>query len=129
MRGEEFHYDWETQSASNFIDETRPRNELRWYNFPKEEGEYRVDIEYTCENENAGSPFLLSSRRNQWEGEDSESSELTGVIEGTGGEFETKHLGTFKIFSPECTIVFGLRDDFRSALVKVRKLILTKLDD
>ena len=44
LRGESFRYDWETQSAYNFIDGTRPRNELRWYNFPKEEAEYVVQV-------------------------------------------------------------------------------------
>ena len=63
----------------------------------------------------------------KWETENTESSELTGVIEGTGGAFETKRLGRMTLFSPECTIVFGLKDDFRSASAKVRKLILTKL--
>ena len=38
LRGEEFGYDWETQSAFNFIDGTRPRNELRWYGFPDRRG-------------------------------------------------------------------------------------------
>jgi hypothetical protein len=128
LRGEEFGYDWETQSAYNFIDGTRPRNELRWYNFPKVEGDYLVDIEYACDDADAGSPFRLSSRRIQWEAENTESSEISGVIEGTSGKFETKHLGKMKIYSPECTIVFGLKDDFRSASVRVRKLILTKVE-
>lgn len=127
LRGEEFRYDWESQSAYNFIDGTRPRNELRWYNFPQREGEYLVDIEYACEDGQAGSPFRLSSRRIQWEAENTESSELTGVIEGTGGEFALKRIGKMKIFSPECTLVFGLKDDFRSASVKVRKLVLTRI--
>jgi len=128
LRGEEFRYDWETQSAYNFIDGTRPRNELRWYNFPPAEGEYYVDIEYACDDEQAGSPFRISSRRIQWEAENTESSELAGVIEGTGGAFAITRLGKMKIFSPECTIVFGLKDDFRSASVKVRKLVLTRIE-
>jgi alpha-L-fucosidase len=128
MRGEEFRYDWETQSASNFIDGTRPRNELRWLNYPKEEGEYQVDIEYACDDAKAGSPFVLSSHRDQWMKESTDVSELHGVIEGTGGQFVTRRLGNLKIFSPECTIIFGLRDDFRSASVRVRKLVLTKIE-
>ncbi|HSH08906.1 MAG TPA: alpha-L-fucosidase [Oceanipulchritudo sp.] len=127
LRGEEFRYDWETQSATNFIDGTRPRNELRWYMFPREPGEYLVDIEYACDDDQAGSPFRLSNRRIQWEEENSETSELAGVIEGTGGAFEIRRLGTIQLFSPQCTLVFGLRDDFRSASVKVRKLVLTRI--
>ncbi|MDF7824610.1 alpha-L-fucosidase [Pontiellaceae bacterium B12227] len=128
MRGEEFYYDWETQSAYNFIDDTRPRNELRWYNFPQSEGECWVDIEYACADADAGSPFRLSSRRIQWEAENTGPSELHGVIEGTGGAFKIKRLGRLTMFSPECTLVFGLKDDFCSASVKVRKLILTKVE-
>ena len=97
-----------------------------WYHFPEAEGEYLVDIEYACDDDQAGSPFRLSSRRNQWEAENTESSELFGVIEGTGGKFAIKRLGIMKLFSPECAIVFGLKDDFRSASVRIRKLVLTK---
>lgn len=87
-----------------------------------------MDIEYACDDDKAGSPFRLSSRRIQWEAENTESSELAGVIEGTDGAFVIKHLGRLKMFSPECTVVFGLKDDFQSASVKVRKLILTKVE-
>jgi hypothetical protein len=127
LRGESFYYDWETRSAYNFVDGTRPRNELRWYNFPGEEAEYLVDIEYACDDANAGSPFVLSSRRIQWEEENTESSELQGVVAGTGGKFVTQRLGTLKLFAPQNTLIFGLREDYRSAAVKVRKLVLTRV--
>ena len=127
LRGEETGYDWETRSASNFLESVFPHNELRWYMYPAEAGEYLVDIEYACDDDRAGSPFRLSSRRIQWEAENTESSQLPGVIEGTGGAVVTKRLGRLTLFSPECTIVFGLADNFVSATVKVRKLILTKV--
>jgi alpha-L-fucosidase len=125
MRGEEFHYDAENQAAYNFIDGTRPRNELRWYMFPQQNRNYTIDIEYACDNEVAGSPFYLCSREDEWEESTEVNAELTGVIEGTGGEFVTRRLGTMDVFAPKCTLIFGLKDDFRSVSVKVRRLILT----
>lgn len=129
IRGEEFPYDWESRSASNFIDGTVPRNELRWYKHIPASAEYVVDIEYACDDDEAGSPFRLSSRTDQWDEEfvTEGAYALAGVVEGTGGKFVTKRVGALKVDAPMSVITFGLMDDFKSKSIKVRKLILTRV--
>ncbi|VGO19114.1 alpha-L-fucosidase [Pontiella sulfatireligans] len=127
LRGPDLVYDWETQSVDNFI-LAHNLNQLSWINLPNEEGEYLVDIEYACENDKAGSRYVVSSRRSEWDNQNTETSELIRVVEGTDGKFVTKRLGSVKVFSPNCAIHFALQKDLTSESVKVRKLVLTRVE-
>jgi len=120
IRGEEARYDWDSQSVSGFLDSGSPKNELFWYHFPYEEGIYKVSLEYACDNKIAGSNFYFYNRRER-------DQKYLGTIRGTDGEFKVFELGTFRMTpNIENLLVFGLNDD-KSAGVKVRKIVLTRI--
>lgn len=125
MRGEDLKYDWESQSCTNFIDTPSPVNELFWYTYHLTEGDYQVDIEYACPDESAGS--VIRFIRAHGLHEDIET--IHGTVEGTGNQFEIKRLGKITVPPNQRHILlkFGL-DDGKSADIKVRKVILTKIN-
>jgi alpha-L-fucosidase len=121
LLGEEMRYDRNTQSASGFVKSVSPRNELAWYHFPYADGNYRVSLEYACDDAAAGSAFQCTNMREP-------QNRLAGKIEPTGGRFRLFPLGDVHLAKDtENRLVFGLVDDDRSASVRVRRLVLTKI--
>ena len=120
IRGEEARYDWESQSVSGFVNSGSPKNELRWYHFPYEDGEYHIDIEYACDDSIAGSEFYFYNRME-------EEHRYVGTIQGTSGKFKTFRLMNINMTKDEDNrLVFGLVENDKSAHVRVRRIILGK---
>ena len=120
IRGEEARYDWGSQSVSGFVNSGSPKNELRWYHFPYEDGEYHIDIEYACDDSIAGSEFYFYNRME-------EEHRYVGTIQGTGGQFKTFRLMNVNMTKEEDNrLVFGLVENDKSANVRVRRIILGK---
>jgi hypothetical protein len=121
IRGEEARYDCDSQSVSGYIDSGSPQNELFWNHFPYEEGIYKVSLEYACDDNIAGSSFYFYNRREQ-------DKKYSGTIRGTGGKFMVFELDNIKMTpNTENLLIFGLDDD-KSAGVKVRKIVLARID-
>lgn len=121
IRGEEARYDWESQSVSGFVDSGDPKNELRWYHFPFEDGKYHVDIEYACDDRIAGSEFYFYNRME-------EEHPYKGTIQGTGGQFKRFSAMDVNMTKGEDNrLVFGLVENDKSANVRVRRIFLTKV--
>ena len=123
LRGEDLRYDWDTQSCTNFIKSPAPFNELFWYLYYLPAVEYQVDMEYSCPDDIAGGEYDL---RKGLLREDDESHK--GLIGGTGGKFIKTQIGTISVEPGRKSMIvkFGLTDD-KSAQIKVRKLILSKI--
>lgn len=123
IRGEEQRYDWKSQSVSGFFKAENPKNELWWYHHAFENGVYRVDLEYTCDNEIAGSEFYFYNMKD-------EQNKFAGTIQATNGEFKTFSLLNVKLTAnEENRLIFGLTDNDKSARMRVRRIILTKVED
>jgi alpha-L-fucosidase len=122
IRGEEAGYDWANHSVSGFVAADTPENELWWYHFPYESGTYSVSVEYSCDDELAGSDFYVSNRRDR-----GRPVTLEGRIEPTQERFKVFHVGELELTEgAENQLRFGLGADDQSAELKVRKLVLTK---
>lgn len=122
IRGEEAHYDWDSQSVSGFVKSGSPKNELFWYHFPYEDGVYHIDLEYSCDNEIAGSEFYFYNTRER-------DSRYTGTIQGTNGQFKVFRLKDIKVSKDrENRLIFGLTDDDKSANLHLRRVILTRTE-
>ncbi len=124
IRGEEARYDWDNNTVSGFLDSGSPKNELWWYHYPFDTDTFRISIEYACEENQAGSGCYLRLVNR----DDQTSNQLLeGTIEGTGGEFRSFEMGEMYFNKGEYQILgFGL-DDERSAGVKVRKIVLSRI--
>jgi len=121
FRGEEVRYDWESQTVSGFVNSGYPENELRWYHFPFEDDVYHVDIEYACDDSIAGSEFYFYNRME-------EEHRYTGTIQGTKGQFKRFRLMDVTMTKAEDNrLVFGLIENDKSANVRVRRIILSKV--
>ncbi len=123
IRGEEQRYDWKTQSVSGFFKAENPKNELWWYHHAFEDGVYRVDIEYACDNDIAGSEFYFYNMKD-------EQNKFAGTIQATNGDFKVFSLMNVKLTAnEENRLIFGLTDNDKSAKMKVRRIILNKVDN
>jgi alpha-L-fucosidase len=122
IRGEEARYDWESQSVSGFVNSGDPKNELRWYHFPFDDGKYHVDIEYACDDSIAGSEFYFYNRMEK-------DSPYKGVIQGTDGQFKRfRIMDTTMTEGEDNRLVFGLVENDKSANVRIRRIILSKIE-
>jgi alpha-L-fucosidase len=122
IRGEEARYDWRSQSVSGFVKTDSPKNELFWYHYPYEDGNYHVDLEYSCEDDIAGSEFYFYSTRD-------EQNRYTGTIQGTGDQFRVFRLKDIMISKDrENRLIFGLSDDDKSANLRLRRVILNRIE-
>jgi hypothetical protein len=93
---------------------------LWWYHHAFENGVYRVDIEYACDNDIAGSEFYFYNMKD-------EQNKFAGTIQPTNGEFKVFSLMNVKLTgNEENRLIFGLSDNDKSAKIKVRRIILTK---
>ena len=123
LRGEEIRYDWDAQSATNFKRFERETNGLWWYPYKSLEGEYEVELTYSCPGAAAGSRFRLSAARR---GQPVRSS-VDGAIEATDGKFATKKVnGRITVGRETEYISFDLIGDDKSAPMKLRKITLTR---
>ena len=124
INGEEARYDRDLQCASGFYPTESPSNTLAWYHYPHQTDTFKISIEYACENDVAGSEFYIRKRNRD---NNNENQELKGIIEGTGGKFIIREVGEMYFDEGESQIIiFGLSDE-KSALVKIRKLILNRI--
>ena len=122
IRGEEVRYDWQSQSVSGFVKSGSPKNELFWYHFPYEDDVYHIDLEYSCDNEIAGSEFYFYNTRER-------DSRYTGTIQGTNGQFKVFRLKDIKVSKDrENRLIFGLTDDDKSANLRLKRIILTRIE-
>lgn len=122
--GEDARYDRKAQSVSNFIESESPRNELLWYHYAFEPGEFAITVEYSCNEDVAGSEFYLNLVNRD---DPSGNQALEGVIQPTSGEFRSFNVGNMKFRKGEYQIItFGLKDS-KSKDVKVKKIVLEKL--
>ncbi len=123
FRGEDLRYDKPSKSASNFIKAETFPNELWWYNYGALEGEYSVEITYSCDSKIAGSAYRVGLHT----GNQEPYFELAGRVEGTAGRFVTKTVdGALKISARDQHISFGLPGDTKSAGIKVQKITLVR---
>ncbi len=126
LQGEEIRYDWATQSATHLKVFEQETNRLLWYPYKSLGGKYDVEVTYSCDNAAAGSKFRITSGRRGV----AERSELTGVVEGTGGKFATKKVAGVLTVNPGAeTINFQLEGDDKSAGMKISKMTLVKRAD
>jgi alpha-L-fucosidase len=122
IRGEEARYDWQSQSVSGFVKSASPKNELFWYHYPYEDDTYHVDLEYACDYDIAGSEFYFYNTRD-------EQNRYTGTIQGTDGRFEVFRLKDIKVSKDrENRLIFGLTDNDKSANLRLRRIILTRIE-
>ncbi len=122
IRGEEQRYDWKSQSVSGFFKAENPKNELWWYHHAFEDGAYRVDIEYACDNDVAGSEFYFYNMKD-------EQNKFVGTIQATNGEFKMFSLMNVMLTAnEENRLIFGLTDNDKSAKMRVRRVILNKVE-
>jgi alpha-L-fucosidase len=123
LRGEEIRYDWETQSASNFEHKERENNQLWWYPYKSLDGEYEVEVTYSCGDAVAGSTMEIGSMiRGR-----GVTSQLKHVVEGTGGKFVTRKLdGKLKITPEVQQISLGLGQDDKSSTLRLHKITLLR---
>jgi hypothetical protein len=123
LRGEEARYDWKSQSASGFVKAENPKNELWWYHHPFANGVHHVDLEYACANDIAGSEFYFYNMKD-------EQNKFTGTIQATNGEFKLFSLTNVKLTAnEENRLIFGLTDNDKSAKMRVRRVILNKVEN
>ncbi|MGH7449967.1 MAG: alpha-L-fucosidase [bacterium] len=123
MRGEEQRYHWKSQSVSGFFKAENPKNELWWYHHAFENGVYRVDLEYACDNDFAGSEFYFYNMKD-------EQNKFAGTIQATKGEFKVFGLMNVKLTgNEENRLIFGLADNDISAKMRVRRIILSKVEN
>ncbi len=123
LRGEEIRYDWETQSATNFQRVAELPNELGWYPYKSLDGDYDVEITYSCDKSAAGGTFRLAARQRGV----GATSTLRHVIEPTNGKFVSRRLeGKLSVRPQTEQISLGLESGDKSSTVKVRKITLIK---
>jgi alpha-L-fucosidase len=121
--GEETRYDKNSQSASNFIITESPRNELLWYHYAHEPGNFSISIEYACPEDKAGSNFYLNLTNRD---DPASDQSLKGVIQSTSGGFKTFPVGNMQFREGEYQIIsFGLSDG-QSKDLRVKKIVLEK---
>lgn len=122
--GEDARYDRNTQSVSNFIESESPKNELLWYHYAFEPGEFAITVEYSCNEDIAGSEFYLNLTNRD---DPSGNQTLKGTIQSTSGEFKKYPAGNMQFRKGEYQVIgFGL-NDLKSKDIRVRKIILEKL--
>jgi alpha-L-fucosidase len=112
LNGEELRYDKNTYSVTNFKHAATNSNQVQWYNYEALNGAYDVELTYACDDAAAGSGFKLGS--------------ITGKIEGTGGRFATKKIGTLQLSPRDQVFAFSLPDDDKSAALRLQKITLTR---
>ncbi len=123
MRGEEQRYDWNSHSVTGFFKADNPKNELWWYHHAFENGVYQVNLEYACDNDLAGSEFYFYNMKD-------EQNKFTGTIQATNGEFKPFPVMKVKVTAnEENRLIFGLTDNDKSAKMKFRRIILTKVNE
>lgn len=122
LRGEEIRYDWATQSASGFKKFENASNALVFFPYKALDGDYDVEVTYSCPNDAAGSKFqIVASRRRA-----NPDGRVEGTIEKTGNRFVTRKAGRLTVRPQTDQIVFDLLDD-KSAAVKIRKITLSRV--
>jgi hypothetical protein len=123
FRGEELQYDRSSKSVSHFVRAETFPNELWWYNYGALDGEYNVEVTYSCENTIAGSSYRIGIHT----GNQEPYFALSGQVEGTGGRFVTRTVeGILKIGPDDQHISFGLPADEKSAGIRVQKITLIR---
>ncbi len=124
IRGEEARYDWNSRTVGGFIPVSGLPNELWWYHYPHDSDTFNISIEYSCPDDIAGSPYYIKKRNRDNE---SQNREINGTIEATGNEFKVFNAGKMFFAEGEYQIInFGIRDE-KSADLKFRKIILTRI--
>ena len=123
LRGEEIRYDWDTQSASGFKRFERETNSLSWYPYKSLDGDYEVEVTYSCADSAAGSKFRIVSERRGT----APDGQVEGVVEKTQGKFVTRKLAGKLTVKPQTDqVTLSLMDDDKSAAMKVRKITLIR---
>ena len=123
MGGEELKYLYDTNAATGFLESESPFNELMWYHYPYDSANYRVSIEYACDDSFAGSPFVLQKQKNKLD-----VAVISGIIQPSGGKFQTFEIGEMVLEKGELSLLrFKLEKDFISSPLKFRRLILNKI--
>lgn len=123
LRGEEIRYDKASMSASQFRKVATERNELLWYPYEALQGDYEMEITYSCADADAGSDFRFGVARSNT----APARQFIQKVEGTGGQFVTKKIpGVLNILPTDQQIAFTLPDDDRSANMRVRKVTLIR---
>ena len=122
LRGEEIRYDWKAQAATQFKQFQAESNGLLWYPYKSLDGQYEVEVTYSCPDNAAGSTFRIASETRRKPPE----SELTGTVEKTGGKFITRKLNGKLIVTPGTDhISFGLAgENDKSAPMSLKKITL-----
>ncbi|HET8546641.1 MAG TPA: alpha-L-fucosidase [Bryobacteraceae bacterium] len=124
LRGEEIRYDWNTQSATNFRRFERETNSLWWYPYKSLEGDFDVEVTYSCPDAQAGSSVRLAAvQRGR-----PPASTVAGAVEGTRGAFVTKKLaGRLTVARDTEYISFELTSDDKSAPLQLRRITLSRV--
>lgn len=121
LRGEEIRYDWATQSASGFKKFENASNALVYFPYKALDGDYDVEVTYSCANDAAGGKFqIVAGRRGA-----NPDGRVEGTIEKTGNQFVTRKAGRLTVRPQTGQIIFDLLDD-KSAAVKIRKITLSR---
>ncbi len=121
--GEELRYLDDVKAATGFMGSESPLNELMWYHYPYETANYKVSIEYSCDDSVAGSPFVLQKQKNR-----QDTDRINGTIQPTGGEFQKFAIGEMSLEKQELNLLrFKLEKDFTSSSLKFRRLILDRI--
>ena len=114
---------YDTNAATGFLESESPFNELMWYHYPYDSANYRVSIEYACDDSFAGSPFVLQKQKNKLD-----VAVISGIIQPSGGKFQTFEIGEMVLEKGELSLLrFKLEKDFISSPLKFRRLILNKI--
>jgi len=123
LQGQELRYDRASQSVSGFKRFKLANNTLVWFPYKSLNGNYKVEVTYSCDDAVAGSALVLTSNAPKSQ----PLSQQETKVEGTGGRFVTRALpGTLVVRPETSTIALRLGDDDRSAAMRVHKITLIR---
>ena len=126
LRGEELEYDWESNSASNFVFADFYKNELWWYLYGAvDAGEYRVEISYASNNEGSDDTIYLQTTLDKWVVD----YEMEFVVDNTEGDFIAKELEEPLYIGPDNKeIRLGVTNPGTTSSVRIHKIRLVRND-
>lgn len=116
-RGEGTYYDWDMQAATNL------HANMYWYIYDMKPGNYRAEVEYACDDNDAGSKIIFASVKRYFAKKPITATDK--VIEGTNGKFKTFALPDVEITEGFNMLGFAIEDKL-SANAKISKITLYK---